>query len=201
MNTLKDLLQNEYFKSGLYLVGSIILARIIHFVLKKYVTALTRKTKSDLDDLLLKILIKPIYLVMILVGIYLSLNSLSIPEPYPKWINGTLFTLMAILIAWVISRVLALFVTREMKVQSGQEKTPKLINKVIAIVVYIIALLMILKYFNIEISPLVATLGLGGVAAGLALQKTLQNLLAGLHIISEQPIKVGDFIELPADNI
>lgn len=49
--------------------------------------------------------------------------------------------------------------------------------------------------------PLVTTLGLGGLAVGLALQATLANIFAGLHIISDKPIDIGDFIELPDANI
>ncbi|MDH5662708.1 MAG: mechanosensitive ion channel family protein, partial [Elusimicrobiota bacterium] len=60
----------------------------------------------------------------------------------------------------------------------------------------LIAFLMILRYLNVEITPLVATLGLGGLAVGLALQNTLSNFFAGVHIISDRPINVGDYIEM-----
>ena len=93
------------------------------------------------------------------------------------------------------------FVVRWLKVQKKFEKTPQLISKIISVIVYLIAFLMILKHFNIEITPLIATLGVGGLAVGLALQNTLSNFFAGLHIISDRPVNVGDFIELTEGNI
>ncbi len=60
---------------------------------------------------------------------------------------------------------------------------------------------MILSYFKIEITPLVATLGIGGLAVGLALQNTLSNFFAGLYMVADKPITVGDFIELPDADI
>ena len=65
-----------------------------------------------------------------------------------------------------------------------------------AMIIYAIAFIIILKQFNVEITPFIATLGIGGLAVGLALQNTLSNLFAGMHLISDEPIKVGDFIEL-----
>ncbi|GAG43948.1 unnamed protein product, partial [marine sediment metagenome] len=54
--------------------------------------------------------------------------------------------------------------------------------------IYLVAILIILDRLNVEITPLIASLGLGGVAIALALQSTLSNLFAGLHIISDRPI-------------
>ena len=58
-----------------------------------------------------------------------------------------------------------------------------------------------MSYFNIEITPLIVALGVGGLAIGLALQNTLTNFFAGLHIISDKPINIGDFIEIDEGKI
>ena len=59
---------------------------------------------------------------------------------------------------------------------------------------------MILAYFKIDITPLIAGVGLGALAIGLALQSTLSNFFAGVHLLSDRPINVGDFIELDENN-
>jgi small-conductance mechanosensitive channel len=56
--------------------------------------------------------------------------------------------------------------------------------------------LIVLDTLHISITPLVASLGIGGLAIGLALQGTLSNLFAGMQIISDRPIRVGDFVKL-----
>lgn len=196
MNIIGNLIRNEYFQSLLIVVGSIILAKISYFIMTKYFKKITEKTKTDIDDMLLRIIKKPLYIFIILVGFYLGLKSLSILAPYSLGIDRIFFVVSALLLSLIVTRVLSFFVSRWLKVQKKFEKTPRLINTVVTIVIYLIAFLMILRYLNIEITPLVATLGLGGLAVGLALQNTLANFFAGVHIISDRPINVGDYIEM-----
>ncbi|HZP02262.1 MAG TPA: mechanosensitive ion channel family protein [Terriglobia bacterium] len=56
--------------------------------------------------------------------------------------------------------------------------------------------LIVLDTLHISITPLLASLGVGGLAVGLALQGTLSNLFAGMQIISDRPIRVGDYVRL-----
>jgi small-conductance mechanosensitive channel len=58
---------------------------------------------------------------------------------------------------------------------------------------------VILGYFKVDITPMIAGVGLGAVVIGLALQSTLNNFFAGVHILSDKPIRVNDFIELDKD--
>lgn len=181
------------------LLGSTIFANIFCFALKRFGKKLVAKTKTELDNILLYSLIKPLYAVLILAGLYFSLNTLSIASHYSLWINRIFFTVIVVLLASLVSRVFSILISSWLKVKKKFEQTPKLITKIVTVAVYIIALLMILSYFNVEISPLIATLGIGGLAVGLALQNTLSNLFAGLHIISDRPVGVGDFIELSSE--
>jgi len=199
--SIETLIYSEYLQSFLILLGSVIFAKVFHFALNKYVHKITAKTKTDIDDVLLKILKKPLYILIILAGLYFSLKSLSFFIPYSVWIDKIFFVTSILIVALIVSRIASVFVSGWFKVQKRFEKTPKLISKIVTIIIYLIAFLMILSYFKIEITPLVATLGLGGLAIGLALQATLSNFFAGLHIISDRPINLGDYIELPDANI
>jgi small-conductance mechanosensitive channel len=62
--------------------------------------------------------------------------------------------------------------------------------------VFSIGFLMLLRLFDVTITPILTALGVGGLAVALALQDTLANLFAGVHILVEQPIGVGDFVRL-----
>ena len=61
---------------------------------------------------------------------------------------------------------------------------------------YLIAVIIILKHFDVEISPLIASLGIGGLAVALALQDTLANFFAGFYMMGDRTIKLGDYIEI-----
>ena len=193
---MANLIQNEYFQFLLIAIGSAVFAKGFHFVLKKYVKKITEKTKTDLDDIILRIITKPLYALIILTGLYFGLKRLPDITSYFSWIDKLFFVSIVLLIFLMLSKILSLFISRWLKVQKGFEKTPKLIIKIVNIIIYLIALLIILEHFNIKITPIVAGLGISGLAVGLALQSTLSNFFAGLHIISDRPINVGDFIEL-----
>ncbi len=59
-----------------------------------------------------------------------------------------------------------------------------------------LGVLILLGTLGISIAPLLTALGVGGVAVALALQDTLSNLFAGIHLLVEKPIRIGDFIRL-----
>jgi small-conductance mechanosensitive channel len=67
-------------------------------------------------------------------------------------------------------------------------------------VVYIIGLLVLLAALGIQITPILTALGVGGLAVALALQDTLTNLFAGVHLLADKPIRVGDYVKL-ADSV
>jgi len=195
------LIRNEYAQFTFKLLGSIILAKIFHFILKKYVTRIASKTKSDIDDIILKIVTRPLYTLIIFIGVYLAFKSLTISGQYTLWLNRTFFVGTILIIAMLLGKILTIFICRWLKVHKRYEKTPHVLSKIIVVVIYLLAFITILSYFGIEITPIAATLGLGGLAIGLALQPTLSNFFAGLHIISDKPVRLDDHIELPESNI
>jgi small-conductance mechanosensitive channel len=67
-------------------------------------------------------------------------------------------------------------------------------------VVFIIGLLVLLGALGIQITPILTALGVGGLAVALALQDTLSNLFAGVHLLADKPIRVGDYVKV-ADSV
>src|SRR5262249_56060637 len=67
-------------------------------------------------------------------------------------------------------------------------------------VVFVIGLLVLLTALGIQITPILTALGVGGLAVALALQDTLSNLFAGVHLLADRPIRVGDYVKL-ADSV
>ena len=187
---------NEYIVAVLILLAFIALAKLADFVMKKVVMGMAKKTKTDLDDKLVIVATPIIYTIMIFSGVYLSLMALSILNPYVLIIRGIFFVIGSFILALAATKVIRVMVLHWLHVQKRFEKTPQLIVKIINVVIYSIAALIVLDHFNISITPLMATLGVGAVAVGLALQGTLSNLFAGVRVISDRKINIGDFVEL-----
>ncbi|MFH1236831.1 MAG: mechanosensitive ion channel family protein [Candidatus Aenigmatarchaeota archaeon] len=194
--SLESIMQNEYFAAAAIVVISFVVAWAINYILKNYVKRLTAKTATDLDDNLLKAVTKPIYLLSISVGLYFAVDKLTAVDPYSDVVNMIFLVLCVFAAAYLVARILSVFVTHALHVQKRFEKTPQLISKIVSVFVFLVAGLIIMGYYKIEITPLVATLGVGGIAVGLALQDTLSNFFAGLHILTDKPVNVGDVVEI-----
>ena len=189
------LINNEFVLFFISLLFLIILSYFLVDSLKKLIKKITEKSKI-LDENVLKGIINPSYLFINFVGIYHVLKILSVLDPYRIVIKKIFFIISVILLSIIISRVLNVLINRWLKVQKKFEKTPKLINKILTVIIYLIALLTILDFLSIKVTPLIATLGLGGLAVGFALQTTLINFFSGIYLISDKPVGVGDYIEL-----
>ena len=196
---IENFLNNEYIKALLILVAFVIIAKILLLISKRYVSKLTAKTKTDIDNLIFEKSTGPVYSLIIIAGIYIALKSLSIVATYDTLVKGVFFILVSCIIALLVSRNLGILISHVLRVNKKFEKTPQLISKTVSVIIYLIALIVILDYLGVAISPILATLGVGGLAVGLALQPTLADLFAGIHIISDRPIHVGDFVELDAE--
>ena len=190
------LIQHEYFQFVLILISSLIVARIAHHILLNYIKALTKRTETDIDDILLEILTKPVTIFILFAGFYFALKSLSQLEPYAKYIDGIFFIGTVLLAALILSRISRVLLDLGLRVQKRFEKMPKLMSYVVSVFIYLGAFLVIMNYYKIELTPIVLSCGLGGLAVALAFQDTLANIFSGLHLLSDQPINFGDFIEI-----
>jgi len=190
-------IQNEYIRALLVLVLAIAVAQLFLYFTRHVLTVLAKKTSTKLDDILIDMITMPVYYILLFAGLYFGLRSLSFIAEFNGLIDQIFVVLLILLIAVILARITDTFVNHWLHIRS--KKAPKLINKVINLAIYLVALLTILQFFKIAITPLLATLGLGALALGLALQPTLANLFAGIRILSDQPINVGDYVEI--DNL
>ncbi len=192
------MLENPLIKQSaialLGIAGSFIGAKVFYFILEKYIKNLTKKTKTDLDDKLLVALETPFLILVVLIGLYLSAFYIDVIDNI--FLNKIYFVFGVFWVIFVLNRVTRILIEKSLFVHPQFANMPRLLVKAVNIFVYFIGLIIILKYFNIDITPLIATLGLGGIAIGFALQDTLSNFFAGIHIVSDKPINIGDFIEL-----
>ncbi len=189
-----------YFLAGLlvaWLAGQL-WARILGF--------LTSRTRSELDGKLVEISYRPVkYVAFFLIII----TGKSIAVEYPifegsKFITGAekiAYTLLVVVVAWWAVKLVEAVIEWYMDKSLGEQGSPveqhvaMIARQVIKFVVYFVALTIILSYFKISVSGLVATAGVASLAVALAAQETLGNMLSGVMIILDKPFRVGDRIE------
>src|SRR3989338_9036719 len=196
---LNNMIYTEIIIATAGIIGSFIAAKLLCFVLDRYIKSFTKKTKTDIDDRILAALERPFIILVVIIGLYFSLLQVDYVRQYVGIMNDAFFVLSVLWTVFMLYRLTKVLMEKWVSTNPSFQNMPRLVVKIADVLIYFIGLIIILKHFNIEITPFVATLGIGGIAIGFALQDTLSNFFSGLYIISDRPINIGDFIELEDD--
>ncbi|MDD5060562.1 MAG: mechanosensitive ion channel family protein [Candidatus Omnitrophica bacterium] len=155
-----------------------------------------KKTSTQLDDIFVGAAKSPLMVLCWILALYFALQFSKLPENIVQVISKS------ILILGIISAVLAFanLLSGLIKFYSSRSDSAlpvtSLTQNIARIFVFSIGGLIILNSLGVSITPILATLGVGGLAVALALQDTLTNLFAGFHITVANQIRVGDYIKL-----
>jgi small-conductance mechanosensitive channel len=176
------------------------LAKIVDLVLIRLLERLLKKTRFTLDERILQIFDRPIFVSILLFGLALAADRLMLP---PTVIYVTLAGLKTIAIfIWgvALARFLKLIIV-EVSHDSRrfvliQERTLPLFNNLCMIIVVALALYFMLLAWDINVTAWMASAGILGLAISFAAKDTLANLFAGVFILADAPYKLGDFIVL-----
>lgn len=141
----------------------------------------------------------PSLLWCVAIGIDALLNFIELPAQATAIANYTVVSFLILSLTMVASTVLIRVIHDYGERHNMPFAVAGLSRTLTRSVVFAIGLLILLRFLGISITPLLATLGVGGLAVALALQDTLANFFAGVHILVERPIAVGDYIRLTED--
>jgi len=187
--------------AGIFLLF-IALAFVSRLILGGVLRLLVHRTKTKLDDMIIRALTMPVFVALIVAGLWLALARLPELSPQLDIIRKIAVILFIAIAAVALVRVVNTFLVwystdiAPRTKTSVDDKLIPLLRRVGTVVIYIIALLIILDQLGVNISPLLAGLGIGGLAMALALQPTLSNFLAGTYVMSDAVVHVGDYIML-----
>lgn len=173
---------------------------IFGYILRKYLfdklLKWAGKTKTDLDDIVIHAARNPFIIWCVMFGIYFALKTSQLPEDVVNIAGKVLLVLGIISVSIVISNIATAFIkSHSGKIESTMPVT-SLTQNIARIIVFTVGILIILNSLGISIAPILATLGVGGLAVALALQDTLSNFFSGFHIIASKQVRIGDYIKL-----
>ncbi|MEN6317340.1 MAG: mechanosensitive ion channel family protein [Syntrophaceae bacterium] len=157
---------------------------------------ISEKTKWEIDDIFIHAFRGTIKLIFIIAGIYWALDIIKINQEKLINIHKVLLIIVIFLVTVVVSRIAVGFVNLYSRRAGGVFTSTSMFTNMTRFLVYIIGILIILQSLGISITPILTALGVGGLAVALALQDTLSNLFAGMHVIASSQIKPGHYIKL-----
>ena len=209
MNGLTDIISNVWeqglFGIGvteiivsvlIFITGAIARAFFVGSILKR-LEKLTADTESEIDDVLLESLKKPLGYIPLTIAIYL----IAVYLPLSGMAELFATNLIKAMIAFTIFSALANSVAPIFQAFTNStvltESMTKWLERAARVIIWVVGIGIIFDIFGIQIGPLVAGLGLFSVAVALGAQDFFKNLISGLLIIGENRFQPGDRIEVP----
>lgn len=209
---LDNSVRNILWFAGILLAG-LLLKRFISTFVSKAAFRFFTKTSDRVQVLeLIKLLRKPVELLIILVFIYFAFQQLHYPESWNlrpidqiglrSFVKFSFYIFFIGAVTWVIIGILEFFELllihrMERKQLDYNKQLIPFLKDLTKLVVVIFAFLFILgALFKVNVGGLVTGLGLGGLALAFAGKETVENLIASFTIFIDQPFKVGDLVQL-----
>lgn len=189
-------LNYQYLLTILIVLTVTVALLIIRKMLFGFFRRLAKRTSSEIDDLLLDGLEGPSSLLIIALALYVSIRLSELPEAYHGYVEKGLYLSLILTVTMGLANIGGRIIAFFLKKAELPISVTSLLHTVTRAMVYAIGALTILNFLGVSITPIITALGVGGLAMALALQDTLSNLFAGIHILAEHTIRVGDFIKL-----
>ena len=171
---------------------------LIQKIMLRRLSGKAERTETQIDDLLRAVLSTTKHFFLFFVSVYIGSNFLVMPSNIIKAWNNIFFIVVIIQIAfWVgsgIDFVISVNVKKRMADNAASTTTISVLGFISKLLLWSIALLLVLDNLGINITSLVAGLGIGGIAVALAVQNILGDLFASLSIVIDKPFVIGDFI-------
>ena len=207
IDTLAALLESDIYGNGLtqwaiavaLSVGVLIVALLVRFGMIRRLPAPDHGEEMHWPAVLHEVVARTWTLFLIIVAIYAGTTLLTLPDQVHRLVSSVfivaLFIQLAIWADCIAGAVLAwrLAPVRG-KGRSAMRNALSLIQFIVRVAVWSIALLLIFQNLGFDITALVAGLGVGGIAVALAAQSVLGDLFSSLAIVLDRPFEVGDFI-------
>lgn len=154
------------------------------------------RTETRLDDIFLASIRAPSLFWCLAIGLYTGIELSELPAKYSRMIGQTITVIVIISVTVTLANLAGKMFRNYLQTSELPIPSTGLAYGILKGSILIIGFLVVLNFLGISIAPLLTALGVGGLAVALALQDTLANLFAGIHILMEKSIRVGDFIRL-----
>ena len=192
--TSQDLL--VYLVPVVIFLISALLSFIVRAVLFNRLNRWAQKSKTQLDDIIVSSIKGPSIVWFLLLSIYLAVSFSNLPPDKVVLIGKIIITLSILSISFAVANLFSQLIGSFSQKVNVTVPVTTLTQNIVRLVVLIIGSLIILNSLGIPINPIIATLGIGGLAVALALQDTLTNLFAGFYITVSRQVKIGDYIKI-----
>ena len=188
--------------AGGILLVSVLVAWLILLSIQYLKPRIGKRAKATPIPRLLESLYRPVVLLIVSQGLILALSSLSYLTLWRDGLGKASIALVIILATYGLARSGGVLLTWYLSSRAVRQKAfidqglVRFLRRIMVLIIYAVGILILLDYLNIAITPIVAGLGISGLAVALALQPALVNFFASTQIVSDRVVRVRDYVEL-----
>lgn len=199
---LENYITNDYLRALIIAVILLGVIRIFVSIGIKIAKQFTSKTKTTLDDELFARSATPATIAIFVLAIQIAINELPLTVENMEMVNKVVYSFFVLVLGYLAYIIIDLTALKGLQRFAKRTKTKvdenlaSLVNSTLKITMIALALLYILDLWGIEIGPLLAGLGIAGLAVALALQPTLSNVFSGISMILDKSLRLGDLVYL-----
>jgi len=200
MLNFETIMEAAWFKYALSAVVFLVLLLVALFlraIVLKLLHKLVKKTAMQFDDIIFDTIKGPSFLWIFIPVAFIAIKFLpELPQQWFSVIDNIFLSLIIVSVTWAlangISKLLAAYAAK----LAPSVPVTSLTQNFVRLIILIIGVMILLDSLGVKITTLITALGIGSLAVALALQDTLSNLFAGIHILIDKPVQLGQFVKL-----
>ena len=184
------------------LILSFVVVKMLYWIFSNVIRRLTSKTKTNLDDVLIDKLEKPLTYLVLILGYWISIHYLVFKEEVELVLENAAYFLLVIDFTAILSRIVDALITEiimpisEKSDSSFDNQLIPVIQKGVRSIIWILGIIIGLDNIGFDITAMIAGLGIGGLALALAAQDSVKNIFAGIMIFLDKPFRIKDRIQV-----
>lgn len=196
--SLQAFLAQPLVVASLIVLGSVVGAYVLEYIIGRTLVVMARRTATDLDDYVIAAVRRPIFLSVIFVGLGFAARAAGL-GPEGRFVVVAGLETVAVFV-WMVafirigSQVLTSVGNHPRGASILQPRTIPVFDMLMKIVVVALAIYFIFVAWHVDLTAWLASAGILGIAVGFAAKDTLGNLFAGISILADAPYKLGDWI-------
>lgn len=190
----------DYLMVLVIFIGVLIVLKIFKMIIIARLKKLAERTKNDIDDALIKVISNIKWPFYFLLSFYLAIYRLTLPDLAFKIVKILFLIILIYEIIRAIQQIIEYTARRAMAKRGDEDDTAiKTLSVIVKIILWSLGLVLVLGNLGVNVTSLIAGLGIGGIAVALAIQNILGDIFASFSILIDKPFQVGDFIKAGDD--
>lgn len=192
----------QYVASFLYVILAFAAAKLVDVIFRTQLTRLAARTRTEADDRLIALARDPVKLITFVLLLHLGLRAFRWPDWAEHFISQGVKIAVAVSLSYVALKAIDIGMSLwQRKVDAAGQGAADVqllpvIRKSLKVFVILVATLVTAQNLGMDVTGLLASLSIGGLAVGLAAQDTLSNLFGAVALFADKPFRIGDRIQI-----